>query len=90
MSCAQLLLLGTLLVSCTMTSAWQAPAFCNGNECPKYSVEKQLGDGVELRRYEPSEWVDTGRATQPLFHNPFSPQGSSSSMHACIPDSQQH
>lgn len=59
MSCAQLLLVGTLLVSCSMASAWQAPAFCNGNECPKYTVVKQLGDGIELRRYEPSSWAST-------------------------------
>jgi hypothetical protein len=38
---------------------WAAPAFCKGLDCPKYTVLKLLGDGVELRRYEGASWVST-------------------------------
>lgn len=55
MSCTNLVFLATLLVCTTMAAAqaWTAPAFCKGLDCPKYTVVKQLGDGIELRRYEP-------------------------------------
>lgn len=44
-----------LLATGTMTAAWSAPTFCKGLDCPRYTVIKSLGDGVELRRYEPGE-----------------------------------
>jgi hypothetical protein len=48
------LVFAILLVFCiTMAAGWTAPAFCKGLDCPKFTVVKQLGDGVELRRYEP-------------------------------------
>jgi hypothetical protein len=53
------LVLATLLVCITMAAGWTAPAFCKGLDCPKFTVVKQLGDGVELRRYEPGSWVST-------------------------------
>lgn len=58
MRCATSVCLTALVLSflCSMAAArdlkWAAPAFCKGLECPKYTVLKTLGDGVELRRYE--------------------------------------
>lgn len=36
---------------------WKAPSFYKGLEGPQFTVLKTLGDGVELRRYEPGAWV---------------------------------
>jgi hypothetical protein len=56
MSSAPRILLALLAIMAGSASAqWSAPAFCKGLECPKYTVVKSLGDGVELRRYEPSK-----------------------------------
>jgi hypothetical protein len=53
------LALALAIMAGSATAQWNAPAFCKGLECPKYTVVKSLGDGVELRRYEPSSWVST-------------------------------
>jgi hypothetical protein len=42
-------------------SAPQAPPFCKGLECPKYTVLKKVGNDIELRRYEPCEWPRAGQ-----------------------------
>lgn len=58
---------------------WAAqPAFCKGLDCPKFSVLRSLGDGIELRRYEPSSWasvtttaIDRAAATRSGFQALF-------------------
>lgn len=63
-----------LLSSMHTAEAWSAPAFCKGLDCPKYTVLKTLGDGVELRRYEPGVTchaavsVDDHTSTQQCMH----------------------
>lgn len=40
--------------------AWEKPWFCHELDCPQYEVVENLTSiGVELRRYAPSQWVET-------------------------------
>jgi len=38
--------------------AWVKPAFCRGNDCPRYVVLEKKAD-YEVRKYEAAQWVST-------------------------------
>ena len=50
-----LLVLASILVA---ASAFEAPEFCNGLECPEFNSIMKEGD-IEIREYQESHWVST-------------------------------
>lgn len=38
---------------------WRAPAFCKGDDCPRYQKLQSMDGNSEVRRYEESTWVVT-------------------------------
>merc|ERR1712228_344875 len=45
---------GTFFVA----SDWSPPAFCRGNDCPKFTILNKT-ENYEVRKYEPSRWAST-------------------------------
>jgi hypothetical protein len=44
--------------------SWEPPKFCRGMDCPRFEVLQTLG-GLELRRYEPGNWITTNVTGKP-------------------------
>lgn len=53
------ILLGVALMSTFAYSAFKAPDFCNGLECPEYESISILTKNIEIRQYKKSTWVST-------------------------------
>lgn len=55
-----LMLLGFAMMA-TVATEFAAPAFYKGLEGPKFTVTKKIAENIELRSYEPSNWVSVKR-----------------------------
>lgn len=53
------ILLGVALMSSFAYSAFKAPEFCNGLECPEYELISSPAKNIEIRQYKKSSWVST-------------------------------
>jgi hypothetical protein len=54
-----LILTAILLISVAESNNFLAPDFCNGYECPGFSVVSTHENNIEIREYKDSFWVST-------------------------------
>lgn len=53
------ILIGVALMSTFALSAFKAPDFCKGIECPEYELVASPTKNIEIREYKKSSWVST-------------------------------